>query len=37
MEARGLMDSDLIEGATRSIMAELPEFPVKADNVLVFR
>ncbi len=36
MDARGLSDSELIEGVTRSTMDELTELTFNADKVLVF-
>lgn len=36
MDARGLADADLIDGAARSTMDELAEMTVTADKVLVF-
>jgi len=36
MDARGLTESDLIEGSRRSSMDELAEATVAADKVLVF-
>ena len=36
MDARGLAESDLIEGSRRSSMDELAEATVAADKVLVF-
>ena len=36
MDARGLAEADLIEGARRSTMAELAEETLGADKVLVF-
>ena len=36
MDARGLADADLLEGASRSTMDELTEMTVNADKVLVF-
>lgn len=36
MDARGLTDIDLLEGAARSTMDELTEMTVSADKVLVF-
>jgi uncharacterized protein involved in oxidation of intracellular sulfur len=36
MDARGLAESDLVEGATRSTMDELTALTVAADKVLVF-
>lgn len=36
MDARGLTDDDLIEGARRSSMDELAEVTLQADKVLVF-
>jgi uncharacterized protein involved in oxidation of intracellular sulfur len=36
MEARGLKDEDIIEGAQRSTMPELAERTLTADKVLVF-
>jgi len=36
MEARGLSDSDLADGTHRSTLAELAEWTVWADKVLVF-
>jgi uncharacterized protein involved in oxidation of intracellular sulfur len=36
MDARGLTDGDLVDGATRSSMVELAESTVAADKVLVF-
>ncbi len=36
MDARGLTDADLVEGARRSTMEELAEQTMEADRVLVF-
>jgi uncharacterized protein involved in oxidation of intracellular sulfur len=36
MDARGLTESDLVEGAARSTMDELGQLTVAADKVLVF-
>jgi uncharacterized protein involved in oxidation of intracellular sulfur len=36
MDARGLTDTELVEGAVRSTMDELTELTVSADKVLVF-
>ena len=36
MEARGLADAELIEGARRSSMDELADWTVWADRVVVF-
>lgn len=36
MDARGLTDAELLEGATRSTMDELTELTYNADKVLVF-
>jgi uncharacterized protein involved in oxidation of intracellular sulfur len=36
MDARGLRDEELIEGAKRSTLAQLAEWTVEADRVLVF-
>lgn len=36
MDARGLSDDDVIDGATRSTMDELAEATLAADKVLVF-
>ena len=36
MDARGLADTDLMEGARRSSMVELTERRIAADKVLVF-
>jgi uncharacterized protein involved in oxidation of intracellular sulfur len=36
MDARGLADSDLIEGARRSALVELAQWTAEADKVLVF-
>jgi uncharacterized protein involved in oxidation of intracellular sulfur len=36
MDARGLTDTELVEGAARSTMDELTELTVDADKVLVF-
>jgi len=36
MDARGLTDSEVMEGAFRSTMDELTELTVNADKVLVF-
>lgn len=36
MDARGLKDIDVIEGAQRSTMKELAELTISADKVLVF-
>ena len=36
MDARGLADSDMMEGARRSTMDELAAATIAADKVLVF-
>jgi uncharacterized protein involved in oxidation of intracellular sulfur len=36
MDARGLTDSELMEGARRSTMDELAAATIEADKVLVF-
>ncbi len=36
MDARGLMEADIIEGARRSTLAELADWTAAADKVLVF-
>jgi len=36
MDARGLADEELVEGARRSTMQELSEYTLNADKVLVF-
>jgi uncharacterized protein involved in oxidation of intracellular sulfur len=36
MDARGLAESELIEGARRSTMAQLADWTHEADKVLVF-
>jgi uncharacterized protein involved in oxidation of intracellular sulfur len=36
MDARGLTDGELIAGARRSTLAQLAEWTVEADKVLVF-
>ncbi len=36
MDARGLTESDLIEGAKRSTLAQLADWTAEADKVLVF-
>ena len=36
MDARGLRDDELIEGACRGTMAQLAEWTAEADKVLVF-
>jgi uncharacterized protein involved in oxidation of intracellular sulfur len=36
MDARGMLDGDIMDGATRSTMVELAELTVGADKVLVF-
>jgi uncharacterized protein involved in oxidation of intracellular sulfur len=36
MEARGLQDSDLVEGARRSSLEELTDWTLWAERVLVF-
>lgn len=36
MDARGLRDEELIEGARRSTLAELADWTAEADKVLVF-
>ena len=36
MDARGVLDTDLIEGAPRSTLAQLAEWTAAADKVLVF-
>jgi uncharacterized protein involved in oxidation of intracellular sulfur len=36
MDARGLIDEDIVDGARRSSMAELSQLTLEADRVLVF-
>jgi uncharacterized protein involved in oxidation of intracellular sulfur len=36
MDARGLTEADLIEGARRSTMDELAQATVTADKIIVF-
>ena len=36
MDARGVLESELIEGAKRSTLAQLADWTVEADKVLVF-
>jgi uncharacterized protein involved in oxidation of intracellular sulfur len=36
MDARGLQEADLVEGARRSSMEELARRTVEADRVLIF-
>jgi uncharacterized protein involved in oxidation of intracellular sulfur len=36
MDARGLRDEELIEGARRSTLAQLADWTIEADKVLVF-
>ncbi len=36
MEARGLMDTELVEGAQRGTLAQLADWTAEADQVLVF-
>lgn len=36
MDARGLTDEELVEGARRSTMEELADWTLRADKVLVF-
>lgn len=36
MDARGLTDNEVLDGARRSTMPELAEYTLAADNVLVF-
>ena len=36
MDARGLTEADLIEGAKRSTLAQLADWTIEADKVLVF-
>lgn len=36
MDARGLAESELVEGARRSTLAQLADWTVEADKVLVF-
>lgn len=36
MDARGMTETDMIEGARRSTLAQLAEWTVEADKVLVF-
>ena len=36
MDARGISNDDIIDGANRSTMAELAEHTIQADKVLVF-
>jgi uncharacterized protein involved in oxidation of intracellular sulfur len=36
MDARGMTESDMVEGAKRSTLAQLADWTVEADKVLVF-
>jgi uncharacterized protein involved in oxidation of intracellular sulfur len=36
MDARGLRDDEVIEGARRSTLAQLAEWTAESDKVLVF-
>jgi len=36
MDARGLAEADIVEGATRGTLAQLTEWTAWADKVLVF-
>jgi uncharacterized protein involved in oxidation of intracellular sulfur len=36
MDARGVSDEEVVEGATRSTMPELAQLTLEADKVLVF-
>ena len=36
MDARGLVETELIEGARRSTLAQLADWTIEADKVLVF-
>lgn len=36
MDARGLVDADMMQGARRSTLAELAQWTAEADKVLVF-
>lgn len=36
MDARGLTDQDMVDGAKRSTMSELAQWTAEADKVLVF-
>jgi uncharacterized protein involved in oxidation of intracellular sulfur len=36
MDARGMTETDMIEGARRSTLAQLADWTVEADKVLVF-
>jgi len=36
MDARGLLEAEMIEGARRSTLAELADWTAAADKVLVF-
>ena len=36
MDARGLADSELIEGAKRSTLSQLADWTLEADKVIVF-
>ena len=36
MDARGVSESELIEGATRSTLAQLADWTIEAEKVLVF-
>jgi uncharacterized protein involved in oxidation of intracellular sulfur len=36
MDARGVSDEEVVEGATRSTMSELAQLTLEADKVLVF-
>jgi len=36
MDARGVSDADIVEGARRSTLAQLADWTIEADKVLVF-
>lgn len=36
MDARGMMEAEMVEGATRSTLAQLADWSAQADKVLVF-
>ena len=36
MDARGIVETEILEGAKRSTMAELAEWTLAADKILVF-
>ena len=36
MDARGLREDEVVEGARRSTLAQLADWPIEADKVLVF-